>query len=79
MGRSFVAQGFIHTVHRDGQWLNEIEGKGPIRGKHERKTEAVEAGRARAKRDKIEHVIHNRDGKISGRNSYGSDPRRRRG
>jgi Uncharacterized protein conserved in bacteria (DUF2188) len=72
-----VAEGFIHTVYRDSQWLNEVEGKGPIRGKFATKAEAQDAGRKRAKRDKTEHVIHNRDGKIRGRNSYGADPARR--
>jgi hypothetical protein len=62
-----VAQGFIHTVHKDGQWLNEVEGKGPIRGKYSTKAEAVAAGKARAKRDKTEQVIHKRDGSIGER------------
>jgi Uncharacterized protein conserved in bacteria (DUF2188) len=28
---------------------------------------------------KVEHRIHNKDGTIGQRNSYGSDPRRRKG
>jgi hypothetical protein len=74
-----LAKGFIHTVHRDGVWLNEVEGGAAIRGKHRTKQEAVKAARERARRDKTEHVVHNRDGKISSRSSYGSDPRRRPG
>jgi uncharacterized protein DUF2188 len=35
---------------------------------------AVAAGRGRAKQDKTEHVIHNQDGAISERNSYGGRP-----
>jgi hypothetical protein len=27
----------------------------------------------------VEHLIHNKDGTIGQRNSYGADPRRRRG
>jgi hypothetical protein len=27
----------------------------------------------------VEHHIHNQDGKVSARNSYGKDPKRRRG
>ena len=37
------------------------------------------AGRARAMADKTEHVIHNQDGTISERNSYGGDPSSRVG
>jgi Uncharacterized protein conserved in bacteria (DUF2188) len=74
-----LAKGFIHTVHRDGVWINEVEGGGAIRGKHRTKQEAVKAARERAKREKTEHVVHNLDGKIGSRNSYGSDPRRSRG
>ena len=75
-----MARGWVHTIYRDGQWINEIEGQGALRGgKFARKTEAVEAARKRAKRDKTEHVIHTREGKIGSRNSYGSDPRRKKG
>jgi len=30
-------------------------------------------------REKVEHLIQNRDGQVSERNSYGSDPRRVKG
>ena len=33
------------------------------------------AGRERALRDKVEHIIQNKDGQIGQRNSYGHDPR----
>ena len=35
---------------------------------------AQAAGRDAAKRDKTEHIIHNKDGEIASRNSYGNDP-----
>jgi Uncharacterized protein conserved in bacteria (DUF2188) len=38
------------------------------------KRAAEQAGRDTAKRDHVEHLIHNKDGQISGRNSYGNDP-----
>jgi hypothetical protein len=43
------------------------------------KQEAVSAGRDLAKIRSTEHVIHNQDGTISERNSYGSDPAHRPG
>jgi hypothetical protein len=48
-------------------------------GLHDTKDEAVKAGRELARNRKTEHVIHNVDGKIGERNSYGNDPARRPG
>ena len=74
-----MAKGFIHTVYKGEQWINEVEEGAEIEGVHARKEEAVQAGRARAQQDKTEHVIHNQDGTISERNSYGNDPASRPG
>jgi hypothetical protein len=68
-----MARGWVHTVHRDGRWVNEIEGEGQI-SSHYTKDEAVSAGRDAARARRTEHVIHNLDGTISERNSYGNDP-----
>jgi hypothetical protein len=56
-----------------GSGSNEVEDGGEI-SRHDTKESAVEAGRERARRDETEHVIHNMDGTIAERNSYGSDP-----
>jgi Uncharacterized protein conserved in bacteria (DUF2188) len=72
-----VAQGFVHTVYKRETWLNEIEEGQELPGTYSTKDEAVSAGRARARSDKTEHVIHNQDGTIGERNSYGNDPRGR--
>jgi uncharacterized protein DUF2188 len=69
-----MADGFIHTVHKDGHWLNEVEGGAEIGGVHATKEEAISVGRARAQQDETEHVIHKEDGTIGERNSYGNDP-----
>jgi hypothetical protein len=69
-----MAAGFIHTVYKNGQWVNEVEEGSEFGGAHAMKEDAVAAGRARAQQDKTEHVIHNQDGTISERNSYGRDP-----
>ena len=69
-----MAQGFVHTVHRDGHCVNSVEGdQAPLPDSFDTKEEAVEAGRAEARRRQTEHVIQNEDGSIAGRNSYGSD------
>ena len=75
-----MAEGFVHTVHRDGSWRNSIEGdQAPLAVSFDAKEDAVEAGRAEARRRQTEHVIHNEDGSISERHSYGNDPSDRPG
>jgi uncharacterized damage-inducible protein DinB len=74
-----MAKELIHTVYKSGQWINEIEEGEEIGGVHATKEEAVRAGRARAQQDRTEHVIHNQDGTISERNSYGNDSASRPG
>jgi hypothetical protein len=64
----------VHTVHRDGRWVNEVGGGERASSTHDTENEAVKAGRELARNRKTEHVIHNVDGKISERNSYGNDP-----
>lgn len=71
-----MAQGFVHTVNRNGRWENTIEGDdGAVSASQETKAALVAAGRAEALRRKTEHVIHRADGSIEERDSYGNDPR----
>jgi hypothetical protein len=74
-----MADGFVHTVYKNNQWVNEAEGGSHFGGMHATKEDAVAAGRERAKADKTEHVIHTQDGTIGERNSYGNDPASRPG
>jgi hypothetical protein len=53
-----MANGFVHTLYKDNEWINEIEGAAQFGGTHSTKDDAVSAGRARAKADGTEHVIH---------------------
>ena len=69
-----MADGFIHTVWKDGEWQNEVEGGEGVGSSFSSKEDAVAAGRSRAMTDSTEHVIHNQDGTIAERNSYGNDP-----
>lgn len=64
----------IHTVPTEDGWANRRAGGERASSTHSTKAEAQAAGRAAAKKDGVEHLIHNKDGKISGRNSYGNDP-----
>lgn len=64
----------IHTTPNPAGkgWVNQQGGE--VLSNHRLKERAVEQGRIDAQRDKVEHAIHNRDGRISEKNSYGNDP-----
>jgi hypothetical protein len=63
-----------HTVPASGAWENKRAGEDTPLSRHDTKEEAVAAGRTQAMTDKTEHIIHEADGTIGERNSYGSDP-----
>lgn len=65
----------VHTTpHDSGGWANKRDGASRASSTHDTKAEAVAAGRQIAKNAGVEHLIHNKDGKIAERNSYGNDP-----
>jgi hypothetical protein len=65
--------GGVHTVPATDAlgWWNELDGR--ICSKHKLKVEAVATGRAMARSLKVGHTIHNQDGQIAEKNSYGQD------
>jgi hypothetical protein len=64
----------VHTVPdpAGSGWAIRMHGK--VVGNHQRKDAAVEQAREIARANKAEHVIHKRDGTISERHRYGTDP-----
>jgi hypothetical protein len=63
----------VHTVHTaGGGWANKVGGK--MVRTHRRKNIAVDRGSQIARRIGTEHAIHNMDGKIGRKSSYGHDP-----
>lgn len=46
----------VHTVHRDGVWINEVDGE-PVDGGFLRREDAEEAGRAAADARGSRHVV----------------------
>lgn len=64
----------IHTVHRPSGWGNLSAGASKVPKIYPTKAEAQAAGRQTAINQHAEHIIHNEDGKIGSRNSYGHDP-----
>jgi hypothetical protein len=73
-----MAKGDIHTVHRGGKWLNEVEGGERASNAGERKADVQAKGREMAIDRGVEHLIHNLDGTIGERNTYprSRDPER---
>ena len=65
--------GGVHTVPAAGKagWWNKVDGQ--VVSRHRLKDQAVAFGRGIAKSLKVEHTIHNQDGQIAEKNSYGSD------
>lgn len=64
----------IHVVHSQGEWKVRREGSLRASKVFETKRDAVTYGRQVGKNDKAELYIHNKNGRISGRMSFGHDP-----
>jgi hypothetical protein len=64
----------VHTVPHGGGWANRREGSSKVARVFSRKSDAQSAGRKTAMREGTEHHIHNKDGSVGARNSYGNDP-----
>lgn len=64
----------VHTTpNPEGSgWVNQVNGV--VVSTHRLKERAVDRGRELAQERSTEHAIHNRDGQIGRKNSYGGDP-----
>jgi hypothetical protein len=69
----------VWTIPHKNGWGNRREGSKRVAKIFPTKAAAEAAGRKTAKRDRVEHVIANSDGKVAERNSYGNDPVRSTG
>ncbi len=64
----------IHVVpHTDG-WATKKEGADRAGVVVDTQREAIERAREQAKRERVEVVIHRKDGTIRDSDSYGNDP-----
>jgi hypothetical protein len=64
-----MARALIHTIRRDRFWVNEFD-DGTLVSKHIDKVKAMRAGREACERRRAEHIVHNEDGAVAGRNDY---------
>ena len=62
-----------------GGWGNHFEGSKRVMDRGPKKGAVKKAGRDRARKHQVEHIIQKADGTIGERNSYGGDSPRRRG
>lgn len=62
------------TPNKDGSWNVKGSGDQQASSKHETQGEAIEQATKLAKKNESELFIHDKDGKIRERNSYGNDP-----
>jgi hypothetical protein len=71
----------VHVVYRSEtkQWAVEREGSRRASSLHDTQQKAEQQGRKTAKNNRTELILHNRQGQIRARDSYGSDPRSSKG
>ena len=65
----------IHVVTYGELWAVKREGTDEPLSTHHTREQAVVAGRAVARADQVEFVLHRQDGTIRDKDSYGNDPR----
>ena len=64
----------VHVVPREGQWAVKKEGNQRATSIHRTQSNAIDTAREAARAEKSELVIHDRNGRIRNKNSYGNDP-----
>lgn len=64
----------IHVVPRGGGWARVKEGASRAGSLHSTQKDAINSAREQARRERVEVVIHRKDGRIRDSDSYGNDP-----
>lgn len=63
-----------HVVPRDDGWGVKSEGNSKASKVFPTQGAAIQAGRAQARKNASELIIHGKDGRIREKNTYGKDP-----
>lgn len=73
----------VHVVpnHNNGplNWSVKREGAKQASGNHQNKVDAIAQAKQIAINQRLEVIVHRKDGVITGSNSYGNDPRKSKG
>lgn len=64
----------VHVVPHDDGWAVKREGNQRATSVHKTQADAAKDGRATARADQTEFILHGQDGQIRKRDSYGNDP-----
>ena len=64
----------IHVTPRQGGWAVSRAGSRRATSIHASQKQAEVAGRAAARKDRTEFVLHGKNGQIRAKDSYGHDP-----
>ena len=64
----------IHVVPHSSGWATRKENAERAGSVHDTKAEALSQARDQAKRERVEVVIHGKDGRIQDSDSFGNDP-----
>ena len=64
----------LHVVHSQGEWKVRREGSMRASKVFDSKAAAIDYGHKIGKSERLELYIHNMDGRIADRRSYGNDP-----
>jgi hypothetical protein len=63
-----------HVVRREDGWAVRGEGNSRDTSHHRTQTQAIDSARVIARNQRSEVVIHDRQGRMRDRDSYGNDP-----
>ena len=69
----------VHVTPRGNKWAVMREGNERATSLHDTQQQAVKKGREIARRDKTEFYLHNQQGEIRERDSYGSESKSSKG
>lgn len=64
----------VHVIPHNGEWATKSEGASRVGSVHKTQKSAIDAARTKAKSNKVEVVIHRKNGQIRDSDSYGNDP-----
>jgi hypothetical protein len=68
-----------HVVSRGDGWAVEPEGASEPHAIFKTQSEAWERAKSIARKERSEALLHAKNGQVRARNTYGHDPRRRKG
>lgn len=63
-----------HVIPHDNGWAVKTAGASKASSVHQTQADAISQARGNAQRNHSEMLIHNKEGQIRERNSYGNDP-----